>query len=60
MKPYIIPNFINHRYEIYLDDKVRYLDFTKSSQIEIIMNEMIKDRRDILIDKILMMCELNK
>lgn len=50
MKPYIIPDFINHRYEIYLDDKVRYLDFTKSSQIEIIMNEMIKDRRDEKIE----------
>lgn len=53
MKPYIIPDFINHQYEIWLEDKVRYVDFTKSSQIETIMNEMIKERRDILINNIL-------
>jgi len=53
MKPYIITDFINHQYEIWLEDKVRYVDFTKSSQIETIMNEMIKERRDEKLNKLI-------
>lgn len=46
MKPYIIPDFINHQYEIWLEDKIRYVDFTKSSQLEEVMNEMISEMRN--------------
>ena len=46
MKPEITINFLNHQYEIHFDGKIRYVDFTKSSQLEIIMNEMIIEMRE--------------
>ncbi len=46
MKPEITINFENHQYEIYFDNKIRYVDFTKSSQLEEVMNEMISEMRE--------------
>ena len=46
MKPEITINFENHQYEIYFDGKIRYIDFTKSSQIEEVMSEMISEMRN--------------
>ncbi len=46
MKPEITINFENHQYEIYFDGKIRYVDFTKSSQIEEVMSEMISEMRN--------------
>ena len=53
MKPEITINFENHQYEIHFDGKIRYVDFTKSSQLEEVMNEMISEMRNKKINEIL-------
>ena len=53
MKPEITIDFDNHRYEVWLGNEVRYVDFTKSSQLEEVMNEMISEMRNKKLDSIL-------
>jgi len=53
MKPIVIIDIENHQYKVYLNDNVKYIDFTKSNQIEIIINEMIEYERDKKINKLL-------
>lgn len=53
MEPIIISDIKNHQYEIHLNNKVRYLDFTKSNQIDLIINEMIMEERDEKLNKLI-------
>lgn len=53
MEPRVISNIENHQYEIHLNNKVRYLDFTKSNQIDLIINEMIMEEREEKLNKLI-------
>jgi hypothetical protein len=52
MRPEITIDFYNHQYEIHFEGKVIYVDFTKSSQLEIIINEMIIEMRNNKLEQL--------